>query len=201
MEGYREVLLGKAAAGYIEDRLANGLGLARRVLAAHQIAAGRMRTLVPAESAESVVEKFEQGGLIRSPAAYEWYVDWVRKFLCSGADHLCVLENSMAQAGDSGLLDRRKSRLVLSGNEVYHVICAHEVTTENLKVAISEARSAWISLGFMTHAPPSWNLSSRMFSPADLAYMAKNVEGVVVDAYDGEGWLVWEKHNTLSVMG
>jgi len=192
MHGYREVILGATAMEYVQGRLANGLSLARGVLTAHDILAGSVRALIPLNAAKSTAERFKQGGLIRGPAAHDWYIGVVQEFLSNGREHLCVLENAMARSGDSGL-DHFKSRVFVYGDEVYHVLDANEAAAQCIKLAILEAQSAWISLGFMIVAPPGSAQRTKRFSSSDLDWMAQSVKRIAVDAYDGEGWLIWER--------
>jgi len=191
----REIGLGEEAGVYMRERLAAyGHALGRKVASTLDFTAGRIYTYMPAEYSVAMLKDFEHA-TVKWPeelqrATLAWYVDIAHRFLASGERRVHVLENNCARANDP-YQSIYRSNIVTFCEILYHV-CFGGSGCREIEKAVLEA-SGWISPGFMTLLRPGWDRDSRRFSLGDLEYMAGNTEKVVVDAYDGEGWLIWER--------
>jgi len=192
MPVYLEQELQRGAPAYLRDRLGDGLTLARESLASVNLGAGRALTFVPEDLLGERLLKLDVGGKVKCQLATDWYISKTRAFLAGGPDRICVFENAMARPSDPGV-GSFLSCTVIYGNDVYHVVCADEGSDQALLCAIGDAMNAWMSLGFMTRCPPGWNKGAKSFSLDDIKFMATHVEMITADAYDREGWLIWER--------
>jgi len=192
MAEYKKLFLDQEAIRFFRERIKTGLPLATGVLSHHDLARGRLWTVVPEHVDHITRENLERGGVFQPPAPRDWLFDTIAKFLSAGPARLCVFEDAVGRSSDSGCILLR-SRQVTYGEYVYFVLCAEDAHRARIELALREAASAWITYGFMTAAPPDWDPNSGRFSRQDLEYLANKTEKIVVDAYDGEGWLIWEK--------
>jgi len=182
------------ARDYLQERLRDGLTLARKVVASLNLDAGRAFTFVPADLGDEDLLKLHAGRL-RTEAPQEpndWYAAKVCDFLAAGPERVCVFESALARPNHPNL-SQCVSRIVTYNDDVYSVLCSGEESNKAAARAIGDACSAWISLGFMTACPPGWNRASGRFSAQALDFMAKHVEMIAADVYDHENWLIWEK--------
>ena len=192
MAEYKELFLDQEALRFFRERINTGLPLATEVLARHDLARGRLGTLVPVHVSRITSEILERGGLFRSSASREWVLDAITKYLSAAPDRLCVLEDHVGRSSDPGL-SLSRSRIVTCAEYVYFVLCADDTHRQRIERSLWDAASASITYGFMTAVPPGWNPDSGHFSKEDMEFLADKTEKIVVDAYDGEGWLIWEK--------
>ena len=192
MAEYKELSLDQEALRFFQERINTGLPLATEVLARHDLARGRLGTLVPAHVGNITREILERGGGFRSSTSREWVIGCIVKYLSAAPGRLCVLEDPMERSSGPGLGVYR-SRLVTCAEYVYFVLCADDTHRQRIEMALREAASAWITYGFMTTVPPGWNPDSGHFSKEDMEFLADKTEKIIVDAFDGEGWLIWEK--------
>jgi len=189
---YKTLSLDEEALCFFRERINTRLPLATAVLSHHDLARGRFRTLVAEHISHVTRENLERGGLFRSSASREWVIDGIVKYLSAAPDRLCVLEDHVGRSSDPGL-SLSRSRIVTCAEYVYFVLCADDTHRQRIERVLWDAASASITYGFMTAAPPAWDPNSGRFSGQDLEYLADKTEKIVVDAYDGEGWLIWEK--------
>jgi len=183
---------GDAGFKYVAERLADGKTLARRVASVVLARQGRTYTYVPANALEAALFRFDTGGIAETCRTLPWYARVVSGYLGEAANRLCVLENNPAEPGDPWLSDACGGQLAAFQDEVYHVLLPEDLGSVSISGVIREATSAWISLGFMTTCPPGWDPDSLRFSATQIEHLSQHVRMVAVDAYDLEGWILWE---------
>jgi hypothetical protein len=119
-------------------------------------------------------------------------VDVIGKLLKNPED-LCLLENSLAQAGDSWLKGAR-SRVVTNGTDIYHALFSAGWDKTKVTDAIREADGSPIFVGAVGRSPAdisARNATLQDISAEQLLNFAKTVRSVFVGAYDGEGYVLW----------
>jgi hypothetical protein len=112
--------------------------------------------------------------------------------LLSEPGSLCLLESSLARAGDPWLA-RAKSRVLFHGSEVYHALFSTDRDEMRIVNAIHEAERPPLFVGAVGCTPPDMPADISSFSTItaeQLANFAESVRCVFVRAYDGEGYLV-----------
>ena len=115
--------------------------------------------------------------------------------LLSEPEHVCLLENSLAQPSDP-VLKRAKCRLLLHNTEVYHPLFGMDRDNTKIANAIREAEHPGVFVGAVGRVPSGMGcdlVSISTISADQLADFAKAVHTVFVQAYDGEGYLVWTR--------
>jgi hypothetical protein len=113
------------------------------------------------------------------------------------ADHFSLLENSLAAPSDPWL-ERAKSRILVHGDEVYHLASHTEQTYEDVLNAVSEANNVTGLVGMVGRIPGGAASPSvaGSISSAALEIIGRSAECVFVSAYDGEGYVIWEERIT-----
>lgn len=111
----------------------------------------------------------------------------------------CFLENHLAEAHDPWL-QRAKSRIIAHGSEVYHALFSGDRDKPKIEAAISEWYNLPTSigaLGSMNEKDSAHIESARTITIGQLTAFAEAVQSVFVGAYDGEGYIIWEKQSEV----
>lgn len=205
MMSLNEVQLGQKAALYVAEKLSLGKTLSRLLLNSHEISNGRISTKLPPGIDEREAHDFESGGklplghnrarplgdLEPVPNTNDAFVDEIRAFLDANNSRVCIFEDASAQPNDQ-FLRAITTRALTYDDEVYHLVCARDSHEQMLKT-IHAARS-WLFVGALTQVPDATGLCSKKTLTRDeIENLAQNAIGIVVGAYDGEGFVVWTK--------
>ena len=208
---YVEIILGGTAAAYIRDQLAGGNTLARSLLENHDLAAGRIVTFAPPGVPRQEMEDFEEGGKFPAPGPDIHVTDKeglrtriervsfeaqavlaraIRGFLQADERRVCVFEDFMERSVRMGL-----RRGVLLFNDEIYLLCKAGHQTKTIRETI------WAAFSYVFHAAAiapvaagvSWPLAPGKLSREELMALSNTAEMIIVGAYDGEGYLIWEK--------
>ena len=200
----------RVALKYLCDQLAAGKTLSSFLLQAVQRSNGELTYMSPRPLSPEEAVEFETGHTFdfSSPRAMKVgnisgiayptpntepeLVDFVKARLVD-ADHFSLLENSLAAPSDPWL-ERAKSRILVHGDEVYHLASNTERIHEDVLNAVSEASNVLSLVGMVGRIPggaASQSVAGRI-SLAALEIIGRSAECVFVSAYDGEGYVIWE---------
>jgi hypothetical protein len=115
--------------------------------------------------------------------------------LLEAPDAVCLLENSVASAGDPWL-QRAKSCVVTREREVFHVLFSEDNTEDKIAEAILEARGIPVfigALGRLTSETAKSISTQKAVAAVALESVAETARLVFVGAYDGEGYVLWAR--------
>lgn len=118
--------------------------------------------------------------------------------LLRSPESVCLLENALAEAHDSWL-KRTKSRVVFNGTEVYHVLFNADRDKDKIEDAIRDAHHSPVligAVGYVRQDGLARIALGRAINTELLTAFAETVQSVFVGAYDGEGYIVWNKPST-----
>lgn len=215
MERCIKYTLGPEAIKYIRNILSDGHSLAKYLLKSLDLDAGVVITFLPPGLSDEELADFE-AGVMPIPPESEWryftyedgsrvrvipvtVVDYdtillIQNFLEEGTERLCIFENWLFHPTSSQVL-RFKSRLLFYEDEVYHVLFGGYVEEGKIKETIKEAKSIPVFIGALTSMP---GMSKALFkekvvSSKQLKVLAEKTEKIIVGAYDGEGYLIWNR--------
>lgn len=210
VEQFTDVWLGVEALKYLIECLEAGGPLSRALLKSQDFASGSIRTRLPSGTTAAMAEQIEEGGKTKSSGEEGTFwgfgtphrmvrisdtLDELAKEIHTSlrsAARSCLLENELAVPSDPVLASYR-SRMIICGASVYHLVCPDD-DLGLVRAAIREARSATFFVGvisgyrFVQCSP----LASAVSSIDELADCAAQALAVMVSAYDGESYLVWE---------
>jgi hypothetical protein len=213
-----EYTLGQAAIDFIKkERLAVGHTLANLLLDTLDLDSGRVSVFFPAGlSVDELEHDFEGGDRLPFPPESEWihYVqdDGLKMVMApipkaesdlieialahvrASEGHLCILENPLASRGDPWI-SRAKTRVLFFLDEVYHLAQGTSVGERGIREALTEAETAWETIGALTSLPPEKAISARQrkLTLEQVKLMAERTVKLFTVAYDGEGYLIWHR--------
>jgi hypothetical protein len=110
-------------------------------------------------------------------------------------ESICFLENYLAEAHDPWL-QGAKSRVITNGSEVYHTIFSADRDKGKIEAAIREWNGPPTSvgaLGSMNEKDSGHIASMKTITTGQLTVFAETVQSIFIRAYDGEGYIVWNK--------
>jgi hypothetical protein len=210
-----EVGVRASAAEYIRRQLAQGKSLAKALLQAVDFEEGRVMTLSPTPLSPTETMQFDRGHAPQTHTKPERIkfgdttylavptANANEELVAAIYDELrkpqsaCFLENSLAEAHD-GWLQRAKSRVITNGSEVYHALFNTDRDKGKIEAAIREWHYLPTSigaLGTMNEEASAHIVSVKAITIEQLTAFAKTAQSVFVGAYDGEGYLVWNKRS------
>jgi len=207
------VTLGADALDYVKDCLREGLTLAHHILS-RDLDHGYVRTFLPAEPVtQGTIADYRTGGKFPPSPESEWrtvpggvmvpivgadsaLVDLIRTFLTQSSERLCVFEDALAKPSDPCM--SASTSYMVFGDEVYHIVTAEYGDSSQIREKLVEAKSIPIFIGLMTSWGPDCPrtfTTGQSFSPTCLEQLAQRAETIIVGAYDGESYIVWEQRS------
>ena len=207
-----QIILGREALDYVTYCLQNGKTLAKFLLDRRDLDQGIVSTFLPPAVPLDEINQFHRGGKFPTPPEAEWIrtrdsvivpipindshlVERVRRFLLAGRDSFCIMEDFNARPTDS-CLRRRSTSFVTFRDEVYVFLSSASCGNGPIERALKETRSIPFSLGTLTSTPADGSiiLGDKMdLTVGQLRALAERTEMLFVGAYDGEGYLIWDK--------
>lgn len=202
------------AIDYVEQCLLDGNALAKAVLEVVPLREGRVLTCLPKGVAPTSLQDFRTGGKLPPPPVSEWrhierqdetllmipvsptndwLVEHIKRFLRGGAKRICVFEDALKRVGDPVLHDL-STRYATFGKEIYHLILDSDAEDERILKVMRSARSVPTFIGALTRWRGELPTSHRIsLAPATIHALAQAVDKLVIGAFDGEGYLIWNK--------
>jgi len=201
-----------AAVLYMESILARGHALAKFLLQYIKLQDGKVMVLTsdPLDSAE--VLEFESGHFPQelvpgtvggvpgsiSPVvdSDDQLVELIRELLGT-PDSICIMENPSARA-DWPWLQRVKSFAVTYESEVFHLVFSKDRSQHGIADTIREARRIPVfigAVGRITKEVAKSIQKQKTITTSDLESVAETAWLVFVGAYDGEGYVIWQRNS------
>lgn len=210
-----ETTVGPAARSFILERLSQGNQLAHEMLASLPLTQGRITTFLPPGVVPQSVEDFATGGklptlptsqwkglksrdetllMIPVPTTNSWLVTKIKEYLLEAKDRICVLEDALKRPGDP-VLGRLSTRYAIHDREIYHLLFQEDAEEQRILETLRAARSIPTFIGALS----AWKgdpLKVRLgaLSISQIKILANSTQKLVVGAYDGEGYLIWDVH-------
>ncbi len=193
-----------AAAEYLKSSLRQGKTLSEFLLQTIDPGTGAIYVLSPDRLEEPDIAEFDCGHFITSiPGPIADSNNELAEFLqapLKSKEDICLLENSVASASDPWL-KRAKSHIVSHETDVYHILLGGEDTKRNISYAIREAHQIPLFLGAVGRLPTDVStsiLTHKAITREILRGFAETAHCFFAGAYDGEGYIVWEKKSTAA---
>jgi len=203
MDGYRVLTLGEEARTFMRESLQDGNTLASLVHELVDFEQGSITTLFD--------EDLDPKNALLFTSGWDIGMDDTRDYVLSVADTLrtrigdliWIMEEIKAEP-DFPYLRRLEDEGVpmrFLGNEVYYVLSTATHMVKTIGEAIREAKTSYYALNVVAPLEGRWDLSSpRGEITLDLLrHVVERSPLVVMGAYDGEGFLVWQRHTRPKV--
>lgn len=119
-----------------------------------------------------------------------WLIPKIQNFI--EIQSICIFENALSQPSDPWL-SKRKTKILLLHNEIYHFMTLQNSSKEEIQNIINETRTSYPPLiGVMATTDVKINDGDKIDLDL-LKLIVQKTEKIIIGAYDGEGYLIWEK--------
>lgn len=199
---YQEARFPKGAQQYIRECLEEGNSLARHLLTQLDPDSGTVSAFLPPHVAPDSATRFRYGGIAHAEESEACLITLVQAFLSRRERRLCLFENALAQPHDP-VLASAETRLCIFKDEVYHFLSEQDNDSQKIRQTIRAAASPYLCIGVLTSLPQESQIlceTQRVILTSDevLRGLAERAETIVVGAYDGEGYLIWQRASCRS---
>lgn len=205
IETYRRLITNPAAREYFLQHLRGECELAfSKLLTSHlDFSKGELITLIPQEVShdrlvpscpiayDSWIDEVSQPGLL-----YALFVSYVEAYLQKDSQHICVLVEQMLRAeSEIKLADVEKKTYHFCGEDVYFLLVNKTLDTVNISKLLDAVSTGWCALTVMTSVSgnPQAMIENVELSWHDLQTLAEHAQAIAVWAYDGQGFIIWER--------
>ncbi|MFH1230962.1 MAG: hypothetical protein V1709_05635 [Planctomycetota bacterium] len=188
--------------------------LARLVLELVNLKQGTIYTMLPPNISLKQINEFENGGVIPlsdkdranitligggvmvpTPNNFNCLYSIIKEYLRGNNQNICIFIDAMANVDDKGMQEEKTDFFTFQNN-IYWCITSANAEEDKIKTVMMNSSDAWIGfLGILTsteklETPP---FNKREVTLKELGVFAKNTSRIIVSAYDGESFLIWEK--------
>lgn len=211
MKKLKKYIFGFEAIEYIRYILEGGKTLSSYLLQNHDLDKGKVIACLPEGVSDKEAKEFEVGGKLNVPPqsmkykprtiAYpipntdSYLAGIVQSFLITKERRLCILEDATRRPDDP-IITPVDDLMFAVENEVYYMLSVKEAENkEKVARTINVANSLWHFVCVMTSFPKGGTLLSdvKNIKVNDLKILADRAEKIAIGAYDGEGYLIWER--------
>lgn len=189
----------QASVNHVRGRLSLGNLLASRV-SALPLESGSVSALLPehvSPSEASSVRILRDGGVVHPGEGQEIeraVAELVSAYLSRGDRQCAIFEHSLARASDPWV-SNCEVPLFIQDSKIFLYLTALAAQPDRVLRTMRTARTSLAMIAILTHFDTPDEISDRQSAPAGLLdRLAANTQHVIVDAYDGEGFLVWNKY-------
>lgn len=209
--------LGGAALDYVEETLRSGLTLARLVVQSTDLERGTVYTFLPPHVNQQEAVAFTEGGKLPTPPESQWLrtptgvlvpvpstISYVANFastsLSDGQGRVYVLEDQVSSPRSPHLENLDFNTLTVNA-EVYYMLTGKDSTEDRVEKAIRTAETVPVFISFLSILSSSWRHSLTRSRRTEveleaLAAIASTVTSIIIGAYDGESYLIWQRQGT-----
>lgn len=168
---------------------------------------GKVITFLPHDVSNEDARHFKLGGKIKPPTEPDkislsipntnnYLIDILEAFLREGGGRLCIFEDVTSIPSDPGI-SLKDSRIFIYQNELYYILFSKDAgAKERIDDTIWDSDSHWHFVCVMTSAPEESGFfkNDKNIIANDLKILAERAEKIAIGAYDGEGYLIWNKY-------
>ena len=183
----RQRRLGDAGRRRVRDCVAAGLTLGRLLAEQLDFERGVATTFAPPGASDARLLQWDEGGLLRAPVGWQRLVDHLGLWL-GRRDRVLVAENVLARPPDPVLRHASGSRFFVA-DEVYEYLVAGSAEG-SIEATLRRADAGYSLNAVVTSVERG---PQAIEDVGFLHQLVSRVEVVVTRAYDGEGFVVWDR--------
>lgn len=192
---YTLVELDDRAKQYIVEKTEFPGSLLQAVRKSLDIGEGVVYSIWPQEASQDEIYSFRDGpgGVLLSNIELEQcLIDHICSYLSLGSDKVVIFDKACASRTDTWLT-RATENLLFCNDEVYLYLLAEHNERETILRHMRTAMRSWRNWVLFSSLPPGTTLANRGELSADLINaLAERAEKHAIDAYDFDGYLIWE---------
>jgi len=202
MKRYRKRITNPIALEYLLQHLRGQCEgtFPRLLLSQPDFTHGELVTLMPDEVTEDRL-------MFTYPAAYDRWIDiaqprspftlftrYLEEYLQQDARRLCLLVEVLYRAGSALLADEQKVSHTYE-DEIYFLLTRDSLAIVNVEQLLHNIHAGWCALTVMTSVPgdPQSLIARTPLTHGDLQVLAEQVTAIAVSAFDGQGFIIWER--------
>jgi hypothetical protein len=195
-ENYQRQDLGSFGVEYVRSSLEAGRSLSKEVGGTVDLSSGIVVTNLPTRLINLSPQTFRSGGVASARVSEGLVEARIRQYLVAGHDVL-IGENLLASCSDLWIR-KRPVGVICYVNEVYHLGRRDGADSTSIAGALRAAHlvpdgQVSIVTTWKEELPTAW--PHPVF---DLRPLAASVKAIIVSAFDGEGYVVWEPEQATS---
>jgi hypothetical protein len=122
-------------------------------------------------------------------------VEIIQSYLKTNENNICILEDATAKTDDPCIMHIAEDLGILTfGQEVYYIL-NNEVIEDRKKIkeTILAANSLWHFVCIFTSLTDRRNIYNKYITEHELNVLSSRIERIAIGAYDGEGYIIWQK--------
>ena len=185
--------MARVGATHLESSLSQGKALSRLVLKSIDLANGQVFAFLPPAAPDEAIRHTDTGGLLKASvsedAAVLTVVDHLRKLKSA----ILIAEHALARCSDPHIT-AKPAKWFCYQDQVYYWIADSSVNADGVHQVLRNGRS-WLNTGFVCSVGSLSEAEAGLANPTPklLADLAQGVALILVSAYDGEGYIFWQK--------
>ncbi|MGE0831248.1 MAG: hypothetical protein AB7N99_01145 [Simkaniaceae bacterium] len=195
--------------GYFKENLEGTNDLSSEILNIINFQQGNFFTLLSPNSNLMHLSKFKEGGLLPSNPIEQYCIkgkkssysniptiqteisDFIFKEM-NEKQLNCVFDDVIRSPNDKKPTNLFINYGFTHQNEIYYIIEKNSASPQLIENCLEKSNAFWHSLCILTKTNFS-DLNKKMLSQEKLTEICHNTKIIIVGAYDGEGYLFWEK--------
>lgn len=205
-----EATLGSIAQKYILEALSTGNTMALKLQDSLKLEEGNILSYVPEKNIPTsgqdfttsiLVTKYSQhdkiDGAVSAADIDKWLIEKIALFLKERETHVCIFENALIEPSYP-IVKKWKARYAIFKKEIYHLLYSQS-PIEQIKKLLTVSRATYPPLiGILTSWNDKLNLNQNpeFLDEEQINNLVKSTSSLIVGAYDGEGYLIWERRET-----
>lgn len=190
MDSLVEIPLGPAGLEYLKSCLSQGGGLSE--LMQERVARdGEAFALVPAETEQDRLEKFNEGGLMSRSSMKAYLLSFVQKELSANPDLSFIVQDIWSDPSDPRDFQTGKVNVFFSYPlGVYFSVESKNACSDNILKCI-DSSSSFLFISVISELSWQDSMLSSIVSVDFLNSVAEKTTHLFVSAYDQEGLVIW----------
>jgi hypothetical protein len=188
---------------YFIDHINSGKFLSEKIVKTINFQDGSFFTLLPENANLEYLYNFPFGGILKgsvrvfnTPFSNAWSVpnidkelsEFISIFLKASIDRISVFEDVIRKPKDPHVGGIHGIDVKLYGDEIYY-FAKSNASENSILEAIQVTGVVWHFLAVLTQG----NIPSKL-SEQDFDTICENLSYVIAGAYDGEGYIIWERN-------
>jgi hypothetical protein len=181
------------AVPYLQSSVSDGKTLSRLVLKSVDLTIGEVFTFLPSGADSQAMRNFEAGGVTMASGSEDLAVATIGEQLRAAASAIFVAEHALARCSDPGI-QAKLAKWFCYQDEVYYWMADSGVSGGDVRQVLRNGRS-WLNTGFVCSVASVSEVQDGLKNPTlqTLKDLAQCVVLILVRAYDGEGYIFWQK--------
>lgn len=182
---------------YFKDCLSNTNSISNEIMRSVNFEDGRFFTFLPSGVEKKTMYQFRYGGATKSLRNY--ITNLIYESIFRSGHLVCVIDdyNSTYHPNYEGRLFSLCGKF--HENEVYYFLTKGNASPELIKKCLSASECIWHSLALLSDADVNY-YSKDELTQDEIQQLCVGIKWIFVTAYDGEGYIIWEKKNNAHRM-